>query len=89
MFIDHVTLIFYLFTHIGLHLEGPFITRVKKGCHHEDYIRESISKEKLLECYGDNLSGVKIITLAPEIPGALQAIEWLRKEYKDIQISIG
>lgn len=74
---------------LGLHLEGPFITKSKKGCHREDYIRESVNKEELMECYGESLKGVKIITLAPELPGALETIKWLCKEYKDIQISIG
>ena len=62
---------------------------MKKGCHHEGHIRPSVTKEELQECYGDNLEGVKIITLAPDIPGALETIGWLSKEYKDIQIAIG
>jgi len=70
-------------------LEGPFITKTKKGCHCERHIRDTISKEKLLECYGKSLDGVKIITLAPELPGALETIKWLHKEHKDIKISIG
>ena len=74
---------------VGLHLEGPFINKVKKGCHHEDLIRTSVSKEKVRDCYGDSLEGVKIITLAPDLEGALGTIAWLSKEHKDIQIAIG
>ena len=76
---------------VGLHLEGPFITKTKKGCHHEGNIRDTVpvSKEALLDCYGEDLKGVKIITLAPELPGALGTIEWLKQEYKDMLISIG
>ena len=63
---------------------------MKKGCHHSDHIRDTVSKKELLKCFGDSLKGVKIITLAPELPGALDTIEWLKKEYKDdMQVSIG
>ncbi|XP_065886507.1 N-acetylglucosamine-6-phosphate deacetylase-like [Dysidea avara] len=74
---------------IGLHLEGPFISKDKKGCHIESHIKEVVSKEDLLNCYGRNLSGVKIITLAPELPEAMDTIEWLSEEHKEIVISIG
>ena len=36
--------------------------------------------------YGGSLDGVKIITLAPELSGAMKTIEWLSKEHKDIII---
>ena len=79
-----------MFYCVGLHLEGPFITKTKRGCHREGNIRDTVpvSKEVLLKCYGD-LKGVQIITLAPELLETLDTIEWLRKEYKDMQISIG
>ena len=70
-------------------MEGPFITRMKRGCHNEENIRDTVSKEELCKCYGKNLDGVKIITLAPELDGALDTIVWLNKEHKDIEISIG
>jgi len=69
-------------------LEGPFISKQKKGCHDINFIRDSVSEEELLDCYG-SLNGVKIITLAPELPGAMETIEWLSKEYKHIIIAIG
>ena len=74
---------------IGLHLEGPFITKMKKGCHNEENLRNTVSKDELSKCYGESLEGVKIITLAPELDGALDTIEWLNKDHKDIEISIG
>lgn len=70
-------------------MEGPFISKLKKGCHIESHIRDSASKEELLQCYGGSLDGVKIITLAPELPGAMETIEWLSNEHKNIVISIG
>ena len=79
-----------MFYCVGLHLEGPFITKMKRGCHPEDNIRDTVpvSKDALLKCYGD-LKGVQIITLAPELLERLDTIELLKKEYKDMQISIG
>ena len=70
-------------------MEGPFISKKKKGCHIESHIIEEVSKDRLLDLYGGSLNGVKIITLAPELPGAMETIEWLSKEHKNIIISIG
>ena len=70
-------------------MEGPFISKEKRGCHYEANIQNSVSKEKLLKCYGDDLQGVRIITLAPDVDGALETIKWLDEEYKHIQIAIG
>ena len=42
----------------------------------EAYIRNKLSPELLLKCYGC-LDNVAIVTLAPELEGAHQSIEWL------------
>lgn len=54
---------------LGSHLEGPFISRVKKGAHPEKYvINEPISSlDEMVQVYGDDLQNVAIITLAPEL----------------------
>ncbi|XP_012158881.1 N-acetylglucosamine-6-phosphate deacetylase isoform X2 [Ceratitis capitata] len=51
---------------LGLHLEGPFISPLKKGAHPEDCIKD-IDKgiDSLMDTYS-NLNNVKIITIAPE-----------------------
>ena len=51
---------------IGLHIEGPWINKIKRGAHLENLIHEPAIEEvrHLLE-YGKGI--IKIITLAPEV----------------------
>lgn len=60
----------------GVHVEGPFISKARPGAQRIDFIREpdSVFVEELLN-YSDI---IKIITLAPELPGALDLIDRLR-----------
>jgi N-acetylglucosamine-6-phosphate deacetylase len=60
---------------LGLHLEGPFLNPEKRGAHNPAYLRlpdlssvEGWSPER----------GVRLVTLAPELPGALDIIRALR-----------
>ena len=71
----------------GVHLEGPFINRDKKGAHNEAFIRDCLSPKEVEACYGD-LAYVRIVTLAPELPGAMETIRWLTEE-KKIVVSLG
>jgi N-acetylglucosamine-6-phosphate deacetylase len=61
---------------VGVHLEGPFISKVKAGAQRAEFIQDpsTDSVRQLLE-YADAL---KRVTLAPELPGALEAIEAFR-----------
>lgn len=59
---------------LGLHLEGPFINKQRKGAHEEATLQEPVKGlESVLECYG-SLENVCIVTMAPELDGAMQAI---------------
>ncbi|QUJ70281.1 N-acetylglucosamine-6-phosphate deacetylase (plasmid) [Photobacterium sp. GJ3] len=49
---------------LGLHLEGPFINRQKKGAHQEDCIREL--DEQTAHFLASHADRIKVITLAPE-----------------------
>lgn len=60
---------------LGVHLEGPYINPVRKGAHDPALIRP-IDLEELAHWAADPL--VKLITLAPELPHALDAIRLLR-----------
>jgi hypothetical protein len=73
---------------LGVHLEGPFI-RIK-GAHDELYLRNfEHSVATLSEVYGSDAQcdNVRLVTLAPEIPNALEAIAHLAK--KGVVVSLG
>ncbi len=59
---------------LGLHLEGPFISREKKGAQNEDFIRNP-SLEEYWEWKERLGSYFKILTLAPEMEGAREIIK--------------
>lgn len=58
---------------LGSHLEGPFINPKKRGAHEERHIQPPRLEllERFLQAAGDSL---RLITLAPELPGALELI---------------
>ncbi len=59
---------------LGLHLEGPFLAPPKNGTHRADWL-QAFSPETL--SYLLAIPGLRLVTLAPEIPGALAIIEQL------------
>src|SRR5487761_537164 len=71
---------------IGIHLEGPFISAVCRGVHPPGAIaKPSIT---LLDRYLEAANGtVRILTLAPEIPGALELVE--RAYARGIVVALG
>ncbi|KAK9502017.1 hypothetical protein O3M35_012628 [Rhynocoris fuscipes] len=72
---------------LGLHLEGPFINRLKKGGHaEEDILDLHYGIDTLIDVYGDDFSNVMIITLAPELDADFSVINWLTRE-KGIVVS--
>jgi N-acetylglucosamine-6-phosphate deacetylase len=58
---------------VGVHVEGPFISKVKAGAQRAEFIQDPspAAGRQLLE-HADIL---KRVTIAPELPGALEAIE--------------
>jgi N-acetylglucosamine-6-phosphate deacetylase len=72
---------------LGVHLEGPFINPQRKGAHDEKVLlAPTKGVVSLVERYG-TLEGVSIVTLAPELEGAFETIDELRK--KGIVVSAG
>ena len=59
---------------LGIHLEGPFLAPEKCGAHDPRSLIEPTHEavERLRACGGDAL---RMVTLAPELPGALEAVE--------------
>jgi N-acetylglucosamine-6-phosphate deacetylase len=70
----------------GIHLEGPFISAARRGVHPPEYIEKPAVP--LLEKFLAAAAGhVRLITLAPEIPGALELIGFARS--KGLVVSLG
>ena len=67
----------------GVHLEGPYINKEKKGAQNPQYIRDP-SLEELKEIINDK---VRLITMAPEVNGFIEASNYLKE--KNIVISLG
>jgi N-acetylglucosamine-6-phosphate deacetylase len=60
----------------GVHVEGPFISKAKCGAQRAEFIRDpSPTCVRQLLDYSDV---IKRVTIAPELPGALKAIENFR-----------
>ncbi|WP_349902353.1 N-acetylglucosamine-6-phosphate deacetylase [Parafrigoribacterium humi] len=61
---------------LGSHLEGPFLAEARRGAHNPDFLREPRPAivEDLLEA---GRGTVRQITMAPELPNALDAIDVL------------
>ncbi|GGV69620.1 MULTISPECIES: N-acetylglucosamine-6-phosphate deacetylase [Streptomyces] len=63
----------------GIHFEGPFISPCRKGAHSEALLRHPDPAEvrKLLDAARGR---AKMVTLAPELPGGLDAVRLLAEE---------
>jgi N-acetylglucosamine-6-phosphate deacetylase len=59
---------------LGLHVEGPYLNPQKKGAHRVDYLRAP-KVEEIGAWSAEN--GVRLVTLAPELPNAYQLIAQL------------
>ena len=71
---------------LGCHLEGPYINPKKKGAQPGQFVRLPDADELRREC-GDNLDAVRVVTLAPEMPGGLELTRFLAS--RNIIASIG
>lgn len=72
----------------GVHLEGPFISREKRGAHPEAHLRsfEANAFHDVLATYGP-LDNVRIVTLAPELGRSREVIRALAA--RGICVSLG
>jgi len=64
---------------LGLHLEGPYINLERKGAQNAAHVR-SPSIEELDEVYRAAGGALRIVTMAPELDGALEVAAWLRSK---------
>ncbi|MGH3416604.1 MAG: N-acetylglucosamine-6-phosphate deacetylase, partial [Actinocrinis sp.] len=72
---------------MGVHLEGPFLSPVRHGVHEQRFLVEPTPEaiDRLLAAAGREI--LTMVTLAPELPGALDAIRRLTNA--GIRVSVG
>src|SRR5207302_9591210 len=70
---------------VGVHVEGPFISKIKRGAQRAEFIQNPspVAVQRLL----GHADVIKRITIAPELRGALEAIE--RFHARQISVSGG
>jgi N-acetylglucosamine-6-phosphate deacetylase len=74
---------------LGAHVEGPFLAPSKKGAH--DAANMHIPATSSLETiYGkvNLVDAIRVLTMAPELPGALEHIKILKERY-GIHVAMG
>jgi N-acetylglucosamine-6-phosphate deacetylase len=64
---------------LGIHMEGPYINPEKKGAQKEEDIKK-ISIEEFLEFNQASGNLIRLVTIAPEMPGAISLIKYLYKQ---------
>lgn len=69
---------------IGLHVEGPYLAPARAGAHDRSLLRRP-DPEEIAGWLADD--GLRLLTLAPELPGAIDAIE--RLAGAGVLVSIG
>jgi N-acetylglucosamine-6-phosphate deacetylase len=70
---------------LGFNIEGPFISAARKGAHNPAFLAvpADVPRSELEPL----LEGMLLTTVAPEIPGGLELIGWLRD--RGVRVSIG
>ena len=64
---------------VGIHLEGPYLSHAKCGAHDPALLRApALDEVKALIAAGEGT--IRMVTIAPELEGALDAIKWLVSE---------
>lgn len=63
----------------GIHLEGPYLNPKRKGMQNEKYLRHpNLDEMKLI--FQEAGSLIKMVTIAPELPGGLELISFLKEQ---------
>ncbi|WP_339320080.1 N-acetylglucosamine-6-phosphate deacetylase [Paenibacillus sp. FSL R10-2734] len=69
----------------GIHLEGPYLNPKRKGMQNEKYLRHPDLEEMNL-IFEEAGSLIKMVTIAPELPGGLELISFLKE--REVVIAI-
>lgn len=70
---------------LGFNLEGPFLSDARRGAHDPTFLRDPADVDDA--AIEPLLNGLKLITIAPERPGALELIARLRA--RGVAVSMG
>jgi N-acetylglucosamine-6-phosphate deacetylase len=70
---------------LGFNLEGPFLAEARRGAH--DPSKLLVPADVPVDSLEPLVQGLRLVTIAPELPGALELIRWLRE--RGVAISIG
>ncbi|WP_145320199.1 N-acetylglucosamine-6-phosphate deacetylase [Paenibacillus xylanexedens] len=63
----------------GIHLEGPYLNPKRKGMQNEKYLRHpNIEEMKII--FQEAGSLIKMVTIAPELPGGMDLISFLKEK---------
>ncbi|RAW18299.1 N-acetylglucosamine-6-phosphate deacetylase [Paenibacillus taichungensis] len=63
----------------GIHLEGPYLNPKRKGMQNEKYLRHpNIEEMKII--FQEAGSLIKMVTIAPELPGGMDLISFLKEQ---------
>ncbi|RKN84268.1 N-acetylglucosamine-6-phosphate deacetylase [Paenibacillus ginsengarvi] len=62
----------------GIHLEGPYLNVKRKGMQNENYLRHP-SIPEMKRIFDEAGDWIKMVTIAPELPGGTEMIGWLRE----------
>jgi N-acetylglucosamine-6-phosphate deacetylase len=71
---------------LGVHAEGPFIAPARRGAHNEKWITDP-TPSAVAELSEAGRGLLRLVTMAPELPGALPAIEQLLAA--GVRVSVG
>ncbi len=71
---------------VGIHLEGPFLSHKRRGVHPPEYLLEPTVKTFDHLCHAAR-GHVRMMTIAPELPGALEVIAEAAR--RNVLVSIG
>jgi N-acetylglucosamine-6-phosphate deacetylase len=61
---------------LGINLEGPFLAAARRGAHDPAHLRAPADVD-FAQLFEPMLPGLRLLTLAPELPGALELAAWL------------
>jgi N-acetylglucosamine-6-phosphate deacetylase len=70
---------------LGFNLEGPFLASARRGAHADVHLRDPAGTPR--ETLAALVDGLRLLTIAPELPGATDLIGWLHEE--GVAVSIG